>query len=264
MCQLIDSHCHIDFPQFEGARASLLQQCKQQGMSAIVVPGVNHDQWQDMASVVANVNGLGAQSAPLLLPAFGLHPCFMQRHEQQHVAALDSWLGSGAVAVGEIGLDAFTSDEDLPQQIALFRQQLSIAKNHGLPIIVHSRKTQDLVLKLVRESGLVSGGILHAFSGSLQQAQRAIDMGFLIGFGGAATYDRASRLRNLLKALPRDALVFETDAPDIPPSFAKGEVNSPINLFRVVEILAEVRQEAVPDLWQYSSNNLIKLFNLTV
>jgi len=262
MPTLIDSHCHIDFPQFDESRQDILADCRQKGMSAIVVPGVSCDQWRGMAELVASIN-VDATDAPRLLPAYGLHPCFMSKHDAKHLDQLDAQLENGAIAVGEIGLDAFETDKDLPQQMALFRRQLSIAANHHLPIIVHARKTQDLVLKLVRESGFAAGGIMHAFSGSLQQAQRLHEMGFLIGFGGAATYDRARRLRSLLHQLPQDAIVFETDAPDIPPSFSRTRANSPLNLFRIVEMLADVREEPVVELWQFSSKNLIKLFNLS-
>jgi len=260
MPHLIDSHCHIDFACFDEDREAILTQCRQQGMAAIVVPGVSRSLWQPMADVIAHVSN--NDSLPRLLPAYGLHPCFMDQHQASHLDELAVWLQQGAVAVGEIGLDAFHGDADLPAQITLFRAQLMLARDMGLPVIIHARKTQDLVLKLVRETGFRNGGILHAFSGSLQQAQRAVELGFLIGFGGAATYDRASRLRGILQALPPEAIVFETDAPDIPPSFARDQRNTPANLFRIVEILAHVLQRPVPELWQQSSQNLERLFRI--
>jgi len=262
MTSLIDSHCHIDFSQFDTDRESVLAYCRAGGMTALVVPGVALSQWPVLQHTIAEY--ADTATYPQLLPAFGLHPCFMSEHRLQHVGELDAWLQDNAVAVGEIGLDAFHGSSDLDQQRRLFREQLSIAKNHDLPIIVHARKTQDLVLKLVKQSGLQRGGIMHAFSGSLQQAQRAVELGFKIGFGGATTYDRARKLKGLLKTLPREAIVFETDSPDIPPSFATKSRNSPTNLFRIVEILADVRQESDSELWTYSTKNLKELLNLSL
>ncbi|RLT97991.1 TatD family hydrolase [Ketobacter sp.] len=264
---LIDSHCHVDFPQFDASRDEVLRACHQNGMSAILVPGVTLAQWPRLSEVIHAYPDV--THYPRLLPAYGLHPCFMADHAAESTAGLmarlDAQLAEEAgcvVAVGEIGLDSFHSTADLKQQVTLFEAQLRIAGSHGLPVIIHSRKTQDLVLKSVRKQRFSFGGILHAFSGSLQQAQQAVDLGFKIGFGGAATYERASRLRGMLKALPREAIVFETDAPDIPPSFARDRPNSPFNLFRIVEILAQVRQESVADLLEYSSKNLIGVLNL--
>ncbi|MAR93079.1 MAG: TatD family hydrolase [Pseudomonadota bacterium] len=260
MTQLIDSHCHLDFPALDAEREEILQRCSEGGMAAIVIPGVSRSQWPRLHQLVAS----HAQYQPRLFAAYGLHPYFTAEHQPGHVEELDQWLDNDAIAVGEIGLDAQEDDSDLPQQIELFRQQLSVARNHRLPVIVHARKTQDLVLKYVRESHLETGGILHAFSGSLQQAERAVDMGFKIGFGGAASYERAHKLHRILRALPKEAIVFETDAPDIPPPFAQGEYNRPDHLFRIVELLADVRQEPVAELWRNSTENVCKLFGLNL
>ncbi|MEE2731801.1 MAG: TatD family hydrolase [Pseudomonadota bacterium] len=262
---LIDSHCHVDFPQFDATRDELLRACHQSGMSAILVPGVTLAQWPRMSEVLQAYRDVTCY--PRLLPAYGLHPCFMMDHAAESIAGLTARLDAqladaSVVAVGEIGLDCFHGTEDLEQQVTLFEAQLHIAGSHGLPVIIHSRKTQDLIQKSVRKLRFSFGGILHAFSGSLQQAQQAVDLGFKIGFGGAATYERASRLRGILKALPREAIVFETDAPDIPPCFARDRPNSPLNLFRIVEILAQIRQESVADLLEYSSKNLVEVLNL--
>lgn len=260
MNSLIDSHCHIDFPPFAANRDELLQDCKRKGMSAILVPGVTFSQWYGMSALIEQFSDHSL--FPELLPAYGLHPCFMAEHESEHLHRLEAQLGSGAVAVGEIGLDTFHGDSNLDEQICLFKSQLLIAGNHSLPVVIHSRKTQDLILKFIRECRFQFGGIMHAFSGSLQQAQQAIDLGFKIGFGGAATYERANRLRRILRALPRESIVFETDAPDIPPSFDRSNPNSPLNLFRIVEILAEVRGEPVEDLMTYSTRNVHELLKI--
>ena len=229
-------------------------------MTAILVPGVSFSQWAHMSAMIEQA---GAQAlCPDLLPAYGMHPCFMEEHESEHLECLEAQLDKGAVAVGEIGLDTFHGQSNLDEQIQLFKSQLVIASNHALPVVIHSRKTQDLILKFVRECRFQGGGIMHAFSGSLQQAQQATELGFKIGFGGAATYDRANRLRRILRALPRESIVFETDAPDIPPSFDRDHPNSPLNLFRIVEILAEVRGEPVEDLMASSTRNVLELMKI--
>lgn len=260
MSSLIDSHCHIDFPQFAATRAETLRECRRKGMSGILVPGVSFSQWDSMSSTIEQFSDLSL--FPTLLPAYGMHPCFMAEHKVEHLRCLEAQLDKGAVAVGEIGLDTFQEESGLDAQIELFKAQLKIANNHALPVVIHSRKTQDLVLKFVREARFKAGGIMHAFSGSLQQAQQAIDLGFKIGFGGSATYDRAHRLRRILQALPTEAIVFETDAPDIPPSFDREHPNSPLNLFRIIEILADVRGEAVEDLMAYSTRNVHELLKI--
>jgi TatD DNase family protein len=163
------------------------------------------------------------------------------------------------VALGEIGLDAWHGTADLDAQVDLFSRQLLLARDLNLPVIIHARKTQDLVLQLVRQTGFQCGGIMHAFSGSEQQAQRAVDMGFLIGFGGAATYERARKLRAMLRTLPANAIVFETDAPDIPPCFQQGQRNTPLNLIRIVSLLAEVMERPVEQVWQQSTDNVERL-----
>ena len=262
MNSLIDSHCHIDFPQFDATRASTLEACRLRGMEAIVVPGVSARQWPDMDHALARY--ADSRRYPRLLPTYGLHPCFMIEHRPEHLGALEQQLDRGAVAVGEIGLDSFYGDQDLDQQLALFTAQIAIAKNHSLPVLIHSRKTQDLILKTIRQQRFECGGIMHAFSGSLQQAQQACELGFKIGFGGAATYARATRLRKIFSSLPSEAIVFETDAPDIPPCFARDQPNSPLNLFRIVQILSELREEGEDELIRSSSQNVVDILNIVV
>lgn len=252
MLELIDTHCHLDIPDFDIQRDSLILQCQQAGMQGIVVPAVERSTWDNLKQVCA--------ASDLLWPAFGLHPCFTARHKNQHLQALEQYLVPEVVAVGEIGLDTFHGDTDLQRQTEIFSAQVAIAKNHRLPVILHARKTHDLVLKELRQQQFKFGGVVHAFSGSLQQAERFIEAGFLIGFGGGATYDRANKLRGILKSIPRSAMVIETDSPDIPPSFARGEMNTPLNLFRIAEILSGVLEVAPAELAELTTQNAMRLF----
>lgn len=252
MLDLIDTHCHLDIPEFDDSRTSLLESCMASGMRAIVVPAVTRSTWDTVRQVCSE--------SALLWPAFGLHPCYVAQHQMSDVDALDSYLQQGVVAVGEVGLDAFHGDTDLDQQLALLRAQIAVARNHRLPLIIHARKTQDLVLRELRRQRFEWGGVMHAFSGSQQQAERFIEAGFCIGFGGAATYDRAQKLRGILTAIPITSVVLETDSPDIPPSFARHEINTPFNLFRITEILADVMGIEVAALARQSTINALRAF----
>ena len=154
------------------------------------------------------------------------------------------------VGIGEIGLDYFVPDLDPHRQAFFFDAQLDLAQKKNLPVILHVRRSQDMILKALRQRSL-SGGIAHAFNGSHQQAEQFIDLGFKLGFGGAATYERALQIRRLLKELPLEAIVTETDSPDIPPAWLKDEPvrrNEPAYLPRIAQVLAGLRGIAERDL----------------
>jgi TatD DNase family protein len=192
--------------------------------------------------------------------ALGIHPLFTPQATETHLALLDAALHSHSqdprlVAVGEIGLDGFVPELNTPEALAkqqqFYKAQLKLAQQHQLPVILHVRRSADLLLKGLRDTP-VMGGIAHAFNGSMKQAQAFIAMGFKLGFGGALTYDRALQLRRLATELPLSAIVLETDAPDIPPHWlyttaeqrAAGQPqgrNEPAELPRIAQVLAELR-----------------------
>lgn len=254
MLDLIDTHCHLDIAGFDADRASLLQRCVAQGMRAILVPAVTRDTWGHLRQV--------CDEHDMLLPAFGMHPCYTAEHRDEHLQDLEAMLGPGVVAVGEIGLDTFHGDADFDRQLELFKAQVAIAGQQRLPLVLHARKTHDQILKVLRAQKFAFGGVVHAFSGSLQQAQYFNELGFAVGFGGGATYDRAQKLRTILKTLSLDDVVLETDSPDIAPSFARGERNTPCNLFRITEILADVLQIPASDLAARTTRTAQRIFHL--
>ena len=202
--------------------------------------------------------------------ALGIHPLYTGRAQDedlQHLAdALQQHRSDPRlVAVGEIGLDFFVPGLDNARQQRFYRAQLVLARQLDLPVILHVRRSADLLLKALREVK-VRGGIAHAFNGSLQQAQAFIDLGFKLGFGGAVTYDRALQLRRLAAELPLDSLVMETDAPDIPPHWlyataaqrAQGQAqgrNTPAELPRIAQVVAQLRGMALPELAQATTAN---------
>jgi len=252
MLDLVDTHCHLDIAEFDSVREDLIARCQAGGMRGILVPGVVAADWDNLRVVCARY--------PLLWPAFGLHPCYCSEHRSEQLQALERYLQPGVVAVGEIGLDTFHGDRDFSTQLEFFSAQVAIAKNHRLPLVIHARKTHDQILKVLRQQHFQYGGSMHAFSGSLQQAERFVEMGFGIGFGGGATYDRANKVRGILRQIPLDNVLLETDSPDIPPSFARGESNTPFNLFRIAEILAEVLEMPVQELAARSTANALRIF----
>lgn len=238
--ELIDSHCHIDLPAFAEDRADVIARSRAAGICGLVVPAVAASGWQALWQLAVRTTGL--------YPAFGLHPVFLAQHRDDDVSSLETWLeGHRPVAVGEIGLDYHVTGLDRQRQQQLFEAQLEIARTAGLPVILHVRKAHDEVIGTLRRIH-IDGGIVHAFNGSLQQAQQYRELGFVFGFGGMLTYERSRKLRALARELPLDAIVLETDAPDMTVAAHRGERNSPEYLPHCLHALAEVRDMAVEEV----------------
>jgi TatD DNase family protein len=245
--ELIDTHCHLDVAEFDRDRQTVLARARANGVTAIVVPGVMAPGWDYLWRFCA--------SDPDLYPALGLHPVYLERHQSADLAALEALLaGRRPVAVGEIGLDYFVTGLDRERQQVLFEAQLEMARDADLPVILHVRKAHDAVLATLRRIR-VPGGIAHAYNGSLQQAQQYIDFGFKLGFGGMLTYERSRRLRQLAQELPAEAIVLETDAPDLTVAQHRGMRNSPEYLPHCLASLAEARGESQENLARQTSAN---------
>ena len=250
--ELIDTHCHLDFPDFDADRAQVLAQCRARGIRRIVVPGVRAADWSRLRELCNQDDGL--------YPALGLHPMFLADHRDEDLQQLDGLLADTAVvAVGEIGLDFYHGHADEAAQFDYFETQLDLAVKHQLPVILHVRKAHDAVLARLRRRKL-PGGVAHAFSGSRQQADQYLALGFRLGFGGMLTYERSRRLRELARALPREAIVLETDAPDMAVASHRGERNSPAYLGEVLSVLAEVRQEDEAEVARWTTANAEAVF----
>lgn len=249
---LIDSHCHLDVAAFDSDRAAILARCRTLGVDGWVVPGIEAAGWSGVLAL--------ARGEPGVYPALGLHPMFMSAHRREHLDQLDALLQSNpeVVAVGEIGLDYYLPDTDRQAQLVLFRDQLTLAQCHHRPLILHVRKAHDEVLAQLRRHR-VCGGVVHAFSGSRQQACQYIELGFVLGVGGALSYERAQRLRALVAELPLTALVLETDAPDMPLATHRGERNSPEYLPEVLALLAALRNEPAERVASQTSANLARV-----
>ena len=226
-----DSHCHLDFADFDGDRDAMLARAQAAGVNRFLVPGVRQAAW-------ARQFELGSHYASWRL-ACGLHPYFTAEHQRADLDELPQWLEQGALAVGEIGLDGTVDDFD--KQLHFFQAQLSIAAALKLPVILHHRKSLDVMHKLVRESG-VRDGIVHAFSGSYEQAQQWLGLGFRLGVGGVVTYPRAQKTRAELARVPAAGLVLETDSPDMPLQGYQGQRNEPARIAEVFQSLCALRR----------------------
>ncbi len=252
-----DSHCHFNFAEFDDRRDDIVRQLIDAHCGGVLVPATTAQQWPQLLA-------LHKTYPKFIHLALGLHPYFMEQHVPAHLAELEALLThehKQVVAVGEIGLDFFAPlDAELPDpQIALFNEQLNLAKQFKLPVIIHSRKAHDDVAKILRLTHFTQGGIVHGFSGSVQQAKAFADLGFLVGLGGALTHQRANAMRALVKALGPDQFVLETDAPDMRPAFALDQPNSPLNLPRITAQIAQLRDETLLQVCQNTTQNLYRV-----
>ncbi|HRF30729.1 MAG TPA: TatD family hydrolase [Azonexus sp.] len=244
---LIDTHCHLDAAEFDADREAVHAAARAAGVETIVVPAVEVSAFARTRETVSRYPGCVA--------AYGIHPLYVMQAADDDLAALRQWLlAERPVAVGEIGLDLYVADIDPARQEHFFVEQLRLARDFDLPVLLHVRRAVDVVLKQLRRFK-VRGGIAHAFNGSRQQADEFIKLGFALGFGGAMTYDGSTRIRELARHLPLEAIVLETDAPDIPPAWLNGGRNTPAELPRIAAVLAELRELPVAELVQRTAAN---------
>ena len=254
---LIDSHTHLDFPDFDADRQQLLTRSKALGVERMVLLGVYQRNWQRLWDLV--------QTDHQLYAAFGLHPVYLNEHRPEHVTELGQWLSRLAAhpqlcAVGEIGLDYFLPELDREAQQQLFEAQLQLAADFQLPALLHVRRSHAQVIATLKRFKLQRGGIVHAFAGSREEAREYIKLGFKLGLGGAATWPQALRLRKVIVDLPLDAIVLETDSPDMAPAMYPNQRNSPEHLPDICQALAEVMGISPERLAEATTANARELF----
>jgi len=249
----MDSHCHLDFPEFDSSRSDIIKTCEKNHIKKFVVPGVSQSTWHRLPKLKKQYSQCEV--------AFGLHPYFIEEHQTSHLLDLESWLDKyKPVAVGEIGLDFFNKSLDKKKQRELFSAQLDIASRYLLPVILHVRKAHDEVIQSLKKSKLKNGGVVHAFNGSLQQANQYMDHGFKFGFGGALTFDNATHLRALASALPLNSILLETDSPDMKPVNYQEPLNTPLTLLSVLDCFSSLRDEKRSDIADQVASNTKALF----
>ncbi|PKI14202.1 TatD family deoxyribonuclease [Colwellia sp. 12G3] len=288
--QFTDSHCHLDDIAFSEQLPALLAQCQHLAINRIIVPAIAPDNFNQVLSLAKRHHG-----NPLkIYPCLGIHPWFLQALDESHLKQLSESVNKSRndiVAVGEIGLDGAiaknaehngqTPEDNWNHQKYFFDFQLNLAKQHNLPVIVHHRQSHDKIMPFLKRYKLDRAGIIHGFSGSYQQAKGYIDLGFKLGVGSTITYSRAQKTINTIKRLPLDCLVLETDAPSMPLSkevlthnqdneqeenritalsTASSEVNSPINLIKIFEVLTTIRPEKSDELANQLERNIEQVF----
>lgn len=255
--RLIDTHTHLDFPDFDADRAELLRRSRERGVERLVVLGVHQANWQRVWDLVQAEDGLYA--------AFGLHPVYLAEHRPEHLSELHGWLAHHAghsklCAVGEFGLDYFLEQLDREQQQQLFEAQLKLAIEFELPALLHVRRAHASTIATLKRLKPKRGGIIHAFAGSTEEAREYLKLGFKLGLGGAPTWPQALRLRKVVAQLPLDAIVLETDAPDMAPAMHPNQRNSPEFLADICTNLAELLAVSAEQLAAASSRNAAELF----
>lgn len=258
---LIDTHCHLDAHEFAPDRADVMRRAIDAGVQRIVIPAVDHHNFQAVRDL--------AHAYPGGAYALGVHPICVPRTRLEDLDLLEQAIQRALdddrfVGVGEIGLDFFIPELKTPdmqrKQELFYKEQLKLADQYGLPVILHVRRSQDRILKQLRANPRVRG-IAHAFNGSFQQAQAFIDLGFVLGAGGAMTFSRARQIRRLVTELALDHWVLETDSPDIPPAWLQAEAgvaprNEPAEVAGVARVLAELRGTSVEHVLQATSTNV--------
>ncbi|MBL4765458.1 MAG: TatD family hydrolase [Colwellia sp.] len=297
--QFTDSHCHLDFTEFQHEFPQLLAQCQQQNISRLIVPSVNPEHWQRVLSLALQTKHPNNRTVEISC-CLGIHPWFiilqdnlahhnlsnslpsnksaknldLAHYEQQLTQAVRKHSSTNAynniVAIGECGIDVFKAKKNteseqalnnsLNLQQAFFEMQLHIAKQNNLPVVVHHCQSHHLILPLLKKSTLSRAGVIHAFSGSYQQAKAYVDLGFKLGIGGTITYPRSKKTIHAVKRLPLSSLLLETDAPAMPPFGQQGLINTPLNLLTVFKALSTIRDESEVIIAKQIESNINELF----
>ena len=257
---LYDAHCHLDFPVFDADREEVLQRAKLAGVKSIILAATTAATWPRLLNLVES----SSLPSPQLYACLGLHPLFIDQHQPEDLIQLKEQLLTSpkVIALGEIGIDLHSPELKAQEvrQWQFFDAQLEIAKESDLPVVIHVRQAMDQVIQRLRRLQLSRGGLLHAFSGSQQQAEQLVDLGYKIGVGGGLTYPRANKLRSLVKNLPLTAFLLETDSPDMPIKGFQGLRNEPANVIRVAATLAQIREMKTEVLMPQLYVNLLETF----
>lgn len=249
---LVDTHCHLDAAEFDPDRAQVIARARGAGVGAFVIPGVERKSFGRVLDLCA--------AELSCYPALGIHPLYVEEASFEDLEVLRE-KALEVVAIGEIGLDFFVEHYDRKLQVDYFEAQLKIAREFDLPVLLHVRRSQDAILSSLRKTK-VKGGIAHAFNGSLQQAEEFIKLGFKLGFGGAMTYERATKIRHLAEILPLGSIVLETDSPDMPPAFIGKSRNSPEYLPKIAETMAILRNMPVDEVAIETTENAREVLEL--
>jgi len=231
---MIDAHIHLDDERFDGNRGELIAQAQTVGITQFIVPAVVYSGFEKLKEL--------SKQYDCIKPSYGLHPYFIKQHSLQDIDLLDNWLSANkSCAVGECGLDFFLKDLDKDIQQNYFEAQIALAKKHKLPLILHARGAVDAVFNALKQADYFQA-MIHSYNGSIQQTKQLLGKGIKFSFGGAICNPNAHKLHKLVQYVPTDAIMFETDAPDqnLYPHFK--EINTPVNLIKIIQGYAELKQ----------------------
>ncbi len=252
--QLIDSHCHLDFEAFDHDRLEVLQRAKDNNISDIIIPGTEKIFWDRIKSLCKN--------NPQLHACYGLHPYWLDRQSKQDIEQLDKYIEiHRPVALGECGLDFRPQQADKKTQLYFFEAQLGIANNNQLPLVIHSVKATETVIQTIKKFKNLTG-MIHSYSGSSEQAKQLIALNFLISISGSITYDKAKKIKAVVKEIPLTSILLETDAPDQPDRKNTGKRNEPAYLVNTLDAISAVREESQENIAQQTTINARALFNI--
>lgn len=249
----IDSHCHLDFAPFHADLDAVIQRANQAGVQNFIVPGVKASQWLELRDL--------CDKHKSMFFSVGLHPYFLDQFSTADLNLLDTLLSSEqVVAVGECGIDCSISNLSLQQKV--FAAQVELANAFKKPLIVHHRKSHHLIQQVFKQITPQHGGVIHAFSGSQQDAEKYINLGFKLGVGGTITYSRAEKTRKVIASVPLTSLLLETDSPDMPLQGYQGQRNEPYHIVEVAEQLATLRGITAEQVREQTFINTRTLFGI--
>ncbi len=255
MLSWTDTHAHLNADEFNTDQKSVIQRAIAANVHTMIIPAVHAASFEQVRQL--------ANATPGAVYALGIHPLYVSSSCEDDLQHLTTHLKQykddpKLVAIGEIGLDGFINHNNLTKQITFFHEQLKIAKQFNLPVIMHVRKAQDLILKGLRQFNPCSG-IAHAFNGSLQQADAFIELNCALGFGGAVTFERALQIRRVLKHIPKSAIVLETDSPDIAPAWLYKKRNEPAQIPQIAQCVANILNITTQKLNQITQTNIARV-----
>ncbi len=252
---LVDSHCHIDFPDYAGRIPQVLEEMANCKVSHALCVCVNLTDFPKVSAL--------ADEHPQFYASVGVHPDHAERSSPTPEELCARASRPKVVAIGETGLDYFRQEGDLEWQRERFRNHIRAAKECNKPLIIHTRSAAEDTLRIMREEGAGSvGGVMHCFTESLEFAQQALDLGFYISFSGIVTFKNALSLKEVAKAVPLERVLIETDSPYLAPVPHRGKVNQPAWVSHVAEEIARLRGISLETVAKATSANFFRLFRI--
>jgi len=250
----VDTHCHLDCPPLFSRLDVVLAAARDCGVTRMICPGVGSDDWEKIAVLAGTYEAV--------FPAFGLHPMLAGAYREGLAEKLAGYAGD-AVAIGEIGLDYALPDVPRERQQIAFREQLRVAVDIGLPVLIHCRRAFSDIIRILKEENVRRvGGVMHAFSGSFEIAMECLKLGLSISISGTVTYGNAVKPIEIVRRLPMECIVLETDSPDMTPEPFRGRDNEPAYLVEVARKVAEIKGMDIDEVGLITSANAERLFGL--